>query len=145
MGSAMSSVQVDPVRRDPCPSRRFIALRRRIELTICQLIERYDGKQRRARDERHLGHRLLRKPSSHDVAAWFGLQEDHPAPPGRPPGGVTRTSFDLSLTGKAVAQARCLDTPASKDRTQGLHGIIRAIGEDVRGGADLIWPPRPDQ
>ncbi len=64
-------------KRDPDreASIRLVTLRRRIETTIGQLVERLGAKRTWARDEWHLWHRLLRKVLSHTVAALINRQD----------------------------------------------------------------------
>jgi hypothetical protein len=64
----------DPDRRG---SGRLLRLRRRIEHTIGQLVERYDCRRIRVKDLWHLEHRLVRKILSHTVAVWVNVRKGH--------------------------------------------------------------------
>lgn len=63
---------------DPARSERLLAVRRRIETTIGQLVERLNCRRVRVKDLWHLEHRLVRKIYAHTVAAWLIARDGHP-------------------------------------------------------------------
>jgi hypothetical protein len=64
----------DPDRRR---SRALLAVRRRIEDTNGQLVERFGCRRTKVKDLWHLEHRLVRKILSHTVAAWLNVSDGH--------------------------------------------------------------------
>ena len=68
--------------RDPTPaaSRLLNRVRRQIETTASQLVERYHLKRIWARDAWHLTSRTLRKLLSHTVAVWLNGQQGESQP-----------------------------------------------------------------
>jgi hypothetical protein len=68
--------------RDKTPdgSRLLNNVRRRVETTASQLVERYHIKRIRARDVFHLTARILRKVLSHSIAIWLNVAQgaEHP-------------------------------------------------------------------
>lgn len=67
-------------KRDPDPPRSFrlSRLRRIIETSIGELVERFHIKRSWARDVWHLTHRLTRKLLSHTVGVWLNAQLGRP-------------------------------------------------------------------
>ena len=67
-------------RHDPdrARSQALLRLRRRIETTHGQLVERYRCRRLKVKDLWHLEHRLVRKILSHTVAVWLNVREGHP-------------------------------------------------------------------
>lgn len=66
--------------RDPTPERSYwlSRVRRIVETTIGELVERYHIKRTWARDLWHLSHRLIRKLLSHTVGVWLNAQLGRP-------------------------------------------------------------------
>jgi hypothetical protein len=58
-------------------SAALLRLRRRIEVTIGQLVERLGCRRTKARDLWHLEHRLVRKILAHTIAAWINVSDGH--------------------------------------------------------------------
>lgn len=60
-------------KHDPTPDRTeaLMAMRRRIETTIGQLVDRFDCRRIKVRDLWHLEHRLVRKILGHTLGAWL--------------------------------------------------------------------------
>jgi len=65
----------DPDRRG---SAALLRLRRRIEVTIGQLVERLGCRRTKVRDVWHLESRLVRKILGHTIAAWLNVIAGHP-------------------------------------------------------------------
>jgi hypothetical protein len=67
-------------KHDPDPQRSFrlSRLRRIIETTFGELVERFHIKRTWARDLWHLTHRLIRKLLSHTVGVWLNAQLGRP-------------------------------------------------------------------
>lgn len=63
-------------KHDPQPRRSaaLLKLRKRIETTFGQLVERFDCRRLKVRDLWHLEHRLVRKILSHTLAVWLNVR-----------------------------------------------------------------------
>jgi hypothetical protein len=66
--------------KTPAGSRLLNHVRRRIETTASQLVERYHFKRIRARDAWHLTGRILRKLLSHSLAILLNVEHGHDEP-----------------------------------------------------------------
>lgn len=63
--------------KDRRRSAELLRLRRRIEVTIGQLVERLGCRRTKARDLWHLEHRIVRKILAHTAAAWMNIRDGH--------------------------------------------------------------------